>query len=295
MLTTINLKINNQILEFVLNKGDILWKKVEQFCIENNLQRHQDQIFNLIYNEFQKAEKQETKPQQSFKALNPSSKQLLQQQDKKEKIQKQQQQNRSISPSAKILTPKKSTQQKQQISQFVHFQNNQSGNKQLREEFQSQQNKNQMEFQKENCNFREVQQQQQLDKIDNTLITNIAKFDNLIKAVYKQIENISIDSSIQPICIQLYNRLLSTQEKKKSLKLNMINYNLLEDKEIYVLEQIVQKYSLSLAIEMSKTQFIILMIGLIISDEDQKNKNGVKVKELINFNPSLTPHYQLYC
>ena len=35
------------------------------------------------------------------------------------------------------------------------------------------------------------------------------------------------------------------------------------------------------------------MIGLIISDEDQKSKNGKKVKELINFNPSLTPHYQL--
>ncbi|CAK91415.1 unnamed protein product (macronuclear) [Paramecium tetraurelia] len=291
MLTTINLKINNQVLEFVLNKGDILWKKVEYFCIENNLQRHQDQIFNLIYNEFQKAEK-EAKPQSLFKALTPS-KQILQQQDRKDKIHKQQE-NRSISPSAKILTPKKTSHLKQQASQFVHFQKNQSGYQHLREDLQTEHAPNSIEYQKENCYLREIQQQQQ-DKVDNTLITNIAKFDNLIKAVYKQIENIQIDSTIQPICIQLYNRLLSTQEKRKSLKLNMINYNLLEDKEIYVLEQIVQKYSLSLAIEMSKTQFVILMIGLIVSGEDQKKKNGVKVRELINFNPSLTPHYQLYC
>ncbi|CAD8153470.1 unnamed protein product [Paramecium octaurelia] len=286
MLTTINLKINNQVLEFVLNKGDILWKKVECFCIENNLQRHQDQIFNLIYDEFQKTEKQETKPQSTFKALNPS-RQILQQQDKKDKIHKQQE-NRSISPSAKILTPKKSSHQKQQVS---HFQKNQSVYQHLREDMQSEQTPNYIEYHKENCYVRETQQ----DKVDNTLITNIGKFDNLIKAVYKQIENISIDSTIQPICIQLYNRLLSTQEKRKSLKLNMINYNLLEDKEIYVLEQIVQKYSLSLAIEMSKTQFVILMIGLIVSGEDQKKQNGVKVRDLINFNPSLTPHYQLYC
>ncbi|CAD8072069.1 unnamed protein product [Paramecium sonneborni] len=292
MLTTIHLKINKQILEFRLFQGDNLWKKVQQFCKENDLQKYDDQIFNLIYNEFVRTENFENRPQSSFKAIIPST-QLHNQQDQKVKIL-QQKQNRSISPSTKVLNPKQQPNQKSLKTKFVNQQINQVENKLFIQDYQIPQDQNVMHYQNEHFYFVEAFQQQH-NTGKKILINNIAKLDNLIKLVYKQIENISIENSIYPICVQLYSRLLSTQENRKTLKLNMINYNLLEDKEIYVLEQIVQKYSLSLVIEMSKSQFLILMIGLIISDDDQKTTDGTKVKEFINFNPSLTPHYQLYC
>ncbi|CAD8051259.1 unnamed protein product [Paramecium primaurelia] len=290
MLTTIHLQINNQSLQFILNKGDNLWKKVQEFCSENNLQKHQDQIFNLIYNEFAKVEKYEAYCLTSRQAKTPP----VQQRQKWDQQKQMQKQNRNISPSAKVLTPKKSPHKKQKTSQFVHLPKNQFENKQLGQDEKGYQTPNVIHYKKENFYLIETKQES-YDIKDNALINSIAKLDNLIKCIYKQIENTLIENSVYSICIQLYKRLLSTQEHRKTLKLNMINFNLLENKEIYVLEQIVQKYSLSLAVEMSKSQFLILMIGLIISDGDHMDKNGVKVKELINFNPTLTPHYQLYC
>ncbi|CAD8147455.1 unnamed protein product [Paramecium octaurelia] len=290
MLTTIDLQINSQSLQFILNKGDNLWKKVQEFCSKYNLQKHQDQIFNLIYNEFANVEKYETISLPSNKA----STSPISQRQKWEKKNYVQKSNKNISPATKLLTPKKSPHKNSKTSSFVHLQNNQFEDKELKQDSKIYQTPNVIHYKKENFYLIEKSEQQQ-DKQDNSLINSIVKLDNLIKSIYKQIENVIIEPSVYPICIQLYKRLLSTQEYRKTLKLNIINFDLLENKEIYVLEQIVQKYSLSQAIEMSKTQFIILMLGLIISDGDNMNKKGVKVKELINFNPLLTPHYQLYC
>ncbi|CAK62209.1 unnamed protein product (macronuclear) [Paramecium tetraurelia] len=290
MLTTIDLQINNQSLQFILNKGDNLWKKVQEFCSKNNLQKHQDQIFNLIYNEYANVEKYETIAVPPLKSTTSPVSQR-QKWDKKNYIQKS---NRNISPATKTLTPKMSPHKNSKTTLFVHLQNNQFEDKQLEQGCKIYQTPNVIHQKKENFYLIETSEQQQ-DNYNNSVINSIVKLNNLIKSIYKQIENITIEASVYPVCIQLYKRLLSTQEYRKTLKLNMINLDLLENKEIFVLEQIVQKYSLSLAIEMSKTQFVILMLGLIISDGDQMNKKGVKVKELINFNPMLTPHYQLYC
>ncbi|TNV75013.1 hypothetical protein FGO68_gene2283 [Halteria grandinella] len=136
---------------------------------------------------------------------------------------------------------------------------------------------------------KEIKQEPQF----NHLIKTIKELDCLTKQIYTRIQNISIEIELYKICLQFYQRIFSTQEHRKILKIKLINYDLLDVQEIQMLEQIVKKYQLSLELEISEKQFLLLVVNLLVnSQEDGSGKNKQLIKNLIQFNPSLTAHYQ---
>ncbi|KAM3133068.1 hypothetical protein pb186bvf_014785 [Paramecium bursaria] len=136
-----------------------------------------------------------------------------------------------------------------------------------------------------NNHFSEIKHQKIKQAPIDVIVTQEQLY-QLVKQEYFQIKDKLIDISTYELVSNLYRALLSTQTFRRNLRLDKINYDILRQEEIQILEQLLRKYAISFQLEITHKEFCILILSMIQKFQKQGKRIGDIIKLQVSQNYS---------